>query len=148
MTGPGPLLWVAEDCDEDYEALERMLRRVNADTRLERYTRGEHLIAALREARPHGGWPALLLLDLNLPTETGLQTLEQIRGDQRLRMLPVVVLSGSRRQQDIDAAYAAGANAYAAKPVDARELDLLLRSLLDWWGRTLPPSRPPLEGAA
>lgn len=148
MTGHGPLLWVAEDCDEDYEALDRMLRRAGPDTRLERFTRGEQVIAALRAARPHGGWPALLLLDLNLPTMTGLQTLAQIRADERLRMLPVVVLSGSRRQQDIDAAYAAGANAYASKPVDARELDLLLRSLLDWWGRTLLPSRPPLGGAA
>ena len=53
-------------------------------------------------------------------------------------MLPVVVLSGSRRQQDIDAAYSAGANAYVPKPIDAREFDVLLRSLLDWWGRTLP----------
>lgn len=148
MTEPGPLLWVAEDCDEDYEALKRMLSRAGPDTRLERYARGEQLIAALRAARPDGGWPSLLLLDLNLPTITGLQTLAQIRADARLRMLPVVVLSGSRRQQDIDAAYAAGANAYASKPVDARELDLLLRSLLDWWGRTLLPSRPPLGGAA
>ena len=112
MTEPGPLLWVAEDSDEDYEALERMLRRAAPDTRLERYTRGEQLIAALHGARPHGEWPALLVLDLNLPTVTGLETLAQIRADERLRMLPVVVLSGSRRQEDIDAAYAAGANAY------------------------------------
>ena len=147
MTEAGPLLCVAEDSDEDYEALERMLRRAAPQTRLERFTRGEHMVAALHDARPREEWPALLVLDLNLPTVTGLQTLAQIRGDERLRMLPVVVLSGSRRQEDIDAAYAAGANASVPKPVDSRELDLLLRSLLDWWGRTLPPSRPPLEGA-
>ena len=148
MTEPGPLLCVAEDSDEDYEALERMLRRAAPATRLERYTRGEHMVAALRGPRAHGQWPALLVLDLNLPTVTGLQTLAQIRDDERLRMLPVVVLSGSQRQEDIDAAYTAGANAYVPKPIDAREFDVLLRSLLDWWGRTLPPSRPPVEGAA
>lgn len=149
MSPSTPLLTVVEDSDEDFEALERMLRRAAPGVRLERFERGEQMLAALGGPpdRARAEWPSVLIVDLNLPTLSGLETLGRVRSDERLRMLPVVVLSGSRRQEDVDAAYSAGANAYVAKPVDARELDAMLRSLLDWWGRTLAPSRPPLENA-
>ena len=150
MSAHVPLLTVVEDSDEDFEALERMLRRAAPDVRLERFARGEQMLEAFNghPERAHDGWPALLLVDLNLPTLSGLETLGRVRADERLRMLPVVVLSGSRRQEDVDAAYSAGANAYVVKPIDARELDEMLRSLLDWWGRTMQPSRPPREDSA
>ncbi len=62
--------------------------------------------------------PALVLLDLNLPRVNGLQVLTRIRGDQRTRILPVVILTSSDEQRDIIDGYSLGANSYVRKPVD------------------------------
>ena len=62
--------------------------------------------------------PGIVLLDLNLPKIGGLEVLERLRLDQRTRLLPVVVLTTSREEQDVQAAYMRGANSYIRKPVD------------------------------
>jgi two-component system response regulator len=62
--------------------------------------------------------PSLILLDLNLPKVGGLEVLKRIRGDERTRLLPVVVLTSSGEEEDLLRSYAVGANAYVRKPVD------------------------------
>jgi two-component system response regulator len=62
--------------------------------------------------------PAVVLLDLKLPRIDGLEVLRRIRADDRTRLLPVVILTTSKEQQDIFEAYSLGANSYIRKPVD------------------------------
>src|ERR1700746_3131279 len=67
--------------------------------------------------RPHDN-PAVLLLDLKLPKVDGLEVLDQIKSDERLKMIPVVVLTSSREESDMVKSYQLGVNAYVVKPVD------------------------------
>src|SRR5262245_21463292 len=70
--------------------------------------------------RPSGN-PVVLLLDLKLPKVDGLEVLQQIRSDEKLRMIPVVVLTSSHEERDMVASYILGVNAYVVKPVDFHE---------------------------
>jgi CheY-like chemotaxis protein len=65
--------------------------------------------------------PAVLLLDLKLPKVDGLEVLQQIKSDEKLKMIPVVVLTSSNEEKDMVASYRLGVNAYVVKPVDFHE---------------------------
>ena len=78
--------------------------------------------------------PAVLLLDLKLPKVDGLEVLEQIKSDERLRMVPVVVLTSSREERDLVASYRLGVNAYVVKPVDFHEFVNAIKELGIFWG--------------
>src|SRR5262245_36419592 len=64
------------------------------------------------------GHPGLILLDLKMPKVDGLEVLRTIKSDPKLRMIPVVVLTSSRQEQDLLRSYNLGVNAYVVKPVD------------------------------
>ncbi|WP_334268083.1 response regulator [Edaphobacter sp. HDX4] len=75
------------------------------------------------------GNPAVLLLDLKLPKVNGLEVLKQIKSDQNLKMIPVVVLTSSREEKDMVATYELGVNAYVVKPVDFHEFVNAIKEL-------------------
>lgn len=77
--------------------------------------------------------PHLMLMDLKMPKVNGLDVLSQIKGDDRLRALPVVILTTSNAETDIAQAYANHANSYLTKPADFAELGRMLKDLLAFW---------------
>lgn len=77
--------------------------------------------------------PAVILLDLKLPKVDGLEVLQQIKSDPKLRMIPVVVLTSSREEKDMVASYQLGVNAYVVKPVDFHEFVNAIRELGVFW---------------
>ena len=77
--------------------------------------------------------PAVLLLDLKLPKVNGLEVLQQIKSDEKLRMIPVVVLTSSREERDMVASYKLGVNAYVVKPVDFHEFVNAIKELGIFW---------------
>ena len=77
--------------------------------------------------------PAVLLLDLKLPKVDGLEVLQQLKSDQKLRMIPVVVLTSSREERDMVASYKLGVNAYVVKPVDFHEFVNAIKELGVFW---------------
>ena len=77
--------------------------------------------------------PAVLLLDLKLPKIDGLEVLQQIKSDEKLRMIPVVVLTSSREEKDMVASYKLGVNAYVVKPVDFHEFVNAIKELGIFW---------------
>jgi CheY-like chemotaxis protein len=83
-------------------------------------------------ARPHEN-PAVILLDLKLPKVDGLEVLNRIKSDQRLKMTPVVVLTSSREESDMVRSYQLGVNAYVVKPVDFHEFVNAVRELGAFW---------------
>jgi CheY-like chemotaxis protein len=83
-------------------------------------------------ARTNGN-PAVLLLDLKLPKVDGLEVLQQIKSDEKLKMIPVVVLTSSREERDMVASYRLGVNAYVVKPVDFHEFVNAIKELGIFW---------------
>ena len=77
--------------------------------------------------------PAVLLLDLKLPKIDGLEVLQQIKSDEKLKMIPVVVLTSSREERDMVASYKLGVNAYVVKPVDFHEFVNAIKELGVFW---------------
>jgi two-component system response regulator len=77
--------------------------------------------------------PQVVLLDLNLPKLTGLEVLRQIRADERTRLLPVVVLTSSREDEDVINSYSLGANSYVRKPVDFAQFTSAVGTLGLYW---------------
>ena len=77
--------------------------------------------------------PAVLLLDLKLPKVDGLEVLQQIKSDDKLKMIPVVVLTSSREERDMVASYKLGVNAYVVKPVDFHEFVNAIKELGIFW---------------
>jgi CheY-like chemotaxis protein len=77
--------------------------------------------------------PAVLLLDLKLPKIDGLEVLQQIRSDERLKMIPVVVLTSSHEEKDMMRSYQLGVNGYVVKPVDFHEFVNAVKELGVFW---------------
>ncbi len=77
--------------------------------------------------------PAVILLDLNLPKISGLEVLQRIRADERTKLLPVVILTASREEEDIVRGYTLGANAYVRKPVEFVAFAEAARTLGLFW---------------
>ena len=77
--------------------------------------------------------PAVILLDLKLPKVDGLQVLRELRSDETLKLIPVVVLTSSREERDMVATYRLGVNAYVVKPVDFHEFVNAIKELGIFW---------------
>jgi DNA-binding response OmpR family regulator len=77
--------------------------------------------------------PAVMLLDLKLPKLDGLEVLQQIKSDEKLKMIPVVVLTSSHEEKDVVASYKLGVNAYVVKPVDFHEFVNAVKELGIFW---------------
>jgi CheY-like chemotaxis protein len=90
------------------------------------YSRGEFT------TRSHDN-PAVMLLDLKLPKIDGLEVLQQIRSDERLKLIPVVVLTSSHEEKDMIRSYQLGVNAYVVKPVDFHEFVNAIKELGVFW---------------
>jgi CheY-like chemotaxis protein len=77
--------------------------------------------------------PAVMLLDLKLPKLDGLEVLQQIKSDEKLKLIPVVVLTSSHEEKDVVASYKLGVNAYVVKPVDFHEFVNAVKELGIFW---------------
>ncbi|MBK8257427.1 MAG: response regulator [Polyangiaceae bacterium] len=92
--------------------------------------------------------PQVILLDLNLPFLSGFDVLKAIRAERHTRLLPVVVLTSSKEEEDLVASYSLGANSYVRKPVDFAEFADAVRKLGLFWlvvNEAPPPARGALE---
>jgi len=99
---------------------------------------GEQAMAYLRNAGPyeHSPRPAFILLDLNLPRMDGREVLAEIKKEDGLRQIPVVILSTSTSDADINMAYDLHANCYIAKPVDLEKLMQVGKMIEEFWFST------------
>jgi two-component system response regulator len=105
------------------------------------FATGAHL------GRDAAALPSVVLLDLNLPKINGLGVLRHIRADERTCLVPVVILTSSKEDEDVIRGYALGANAYVRKPVDFVEFANAAKTLgLFWLLLNEPPPAPPDAG--
>jgi two-component system, response regulator len=132
-----PILLV-EDTPDDVELTLRALSKHRVRNPVIHVEDGEQALDYLfgrgaYEGRDVSVQPQIILLDLKLPKVDGLEVLRQIRGNPRTRLLPVVVLTSSREEQDLVESYSLGANSYVRKPVDFAEFAEAVRTLSVYW---------------
>ena len=91
------------------------------------------------------GQPALMLLDLKLPKVDGLEVLRQIKGDAALKMIPIVMMTSSREEQDLLDSYQLGVNAYVVKPMKFQDFVEAVKQVGAFWGviNEVPPGSLP-----
>jgi two-component system, response regulator len=108
---------LVEDSDEDAELTTRALKKHNLTNRMLRVADGAAAVDLLFGAGAHLV-PRVILLDLKLPKLDGMEVLRKLKADAVLKAVPVVVLTSSKEDRDLDEAYRLGANSYIVKPVE------------------------------
>ncbi len=136
-----PIL-IVEDSDEDFEATVWALRKSLYEVSIYRCKDGEQALDYLEHRGKFaeteaGPVPALILLDLNLPRTDGRLVLEHIKASERLRTVPVVVVTTSANPKDVETCYRFGANSYVQKPVSMVKLREMVTSLIEYWFRVV-----------
>ena len=129
---------LVEDNASDEKLTLRAFRKSNLVDEIEVVRDGaealEYVFAVGRyEHRRGSALPAVILLDLNLPLVGGLEVLRRIRADESTRLVPVVILTGSKEDEDVINGYQLGANAYVRKPVDFAEFAEAAKTLGLFW---------------
>jgi CheY-like chemotaxis protein len=139
---------LVEDNDDDVALTLRAFKRSHLMNPIDVARDGVQALDYLfaRNAHEHRAsqpLPALVILDLKLPRLDGLGVLKAIRAEERTRLLPVVILTSSKEEQDLVSGYSLGANSYVRKPVDFVEFIEAAKVLGFYWLmiNQLPPDR-------
>jgi CheY-like chemotaxis protein len=134
---------LVEDNAGDVRLTREALHEAEVAVELVAVPDGEQALAFLRGEGEHGDGaaPDLILLDLNLPRKNGLEVLEEIKGDSRLRRIPVIMLTTSSSARDVEACYDRGVNCYVVKPLELDDFTALVGAINRFWLEVarLPP---------
>jgi len=126
---------LVEDNPNDRLLTQRAFKKSNLGNDLVMVNDGEEALTYLfgsSDTKPQP-LPVLVLLDLKLPKVDGLEVLQQIRRDERTELLPVVILTSSKEQDDLVRSYKLGVNSYVRKPVDFNEFVTAVQQLGLYW---------------
>ena len=134
----GKFILVVEDNADDEELTVRALTSANVANSVVVARDGAEALDFLFGTGAYAGrdvslLPAVVLLDLKLPKLDGIEVLERIRADERTRLLPIVILTSSKEQEDVVASYRLGTNSYVRKPVNFKEFSEAVRQLGLYW---------------
>lgn len=139
MNKKGPqLILLVEDSEEDSEATLRAFRKTNILNPLKRCVDGDEALDFLFhrgkfQNDPDWQRPGIILLDLNLPGTDGREVLTEVKNDHKLKKIPVLVLTTSNDERDINRCYEAGANSYIVKPITVAGMLRAVEKLKDFW---------------
>jgi CheY-like chemotaxis protein len=126
---------LVEDNPGDVRLTMEALKEAKVLNKLTVVKDGIEALALLRREGPHAGAarPDLILLDLNLPRKDGREVLAEIKADDDLKRIPVVILTTSQDEQDVLKTYNLYANCYITKPVDLDQFITVVKSIEDFW---------------
>jgi CheY-like chemotaxis protein len=125
---------LVEDNPADVRLIKEALRQVEVACELSVVEDGERAMLFLKDCAI-ASFPDLVLLDLNLPKKSGTEVLAEMKGDRVLKRIPVIVMTSSRSETDVNTAYDCGANSYIRKPTDLNHLYSLTGVLASFWLR-------------
>jgi CheY-like chemotaxis protein len=134
----GPVLLVEDDVS-DFRLVQRAFAKMNLSVPMIRLTHGDEAVAYLAGEAPYENRalhpiPSVVLLDIKLPRRSGFEVLEWIRTQEsHLKRLPIVMLTSSRHQADVNRAYDLGVNSYLVKPSNNSELEQLASTFHAYW---------------
>lgn len=132
------VILLVEDNPDDEELTLRALKKNNIKNEVIIARDGSEALDYLFGMGAHAGrnlgtMPTVTLLDLKLPKVDGLEVLKRLRADERTKLLPVVILTSSKEEQDLLTGYKLGANSYIRKPVDFLQFNEAVRNLGLYW---------------
>lgn len=129
------IILLVEDNPADIRLMLEILKEGHIPTDFHVTTDGEEAIAFLRTEGEFVGKPRpdIIFLDLNLPKKDGREVLKEIKEDPQLRRIPVIVMSTSGAQEDIESAYDHHANCFITKPVDLKDFMKVAETLRHFW---------------
>ncbi|HKV07750.1 MAG TPA: response regulator [Thermoanaerobaculia bacterium] len=135
---PNQPILLVEDSPEDFETTERAFRKSGLRNPIFRCSDGDEALDYLHRRGAYADpatspRPGVILLDLNLPGTDGREVLSEIKADPALKQIPVVVLTTSKDERDVDACYKAGASSYIQKPVDLDGFIKAIERLNGYW---------------
>ncbi len=136
---------IIEDEEHDVEFLTRAFKRTGITNPVQIVKNGEEAIAYLTGAgryadRVQFPYPRVIVSDLKMPQMGGLELLRWLRANPDYRIVPLIVLTSSTSQADVDASFACGASAYFVKPVAFGELQQIAKIIWDYWSTSLLPT--------
>jgi chemotaxis family two-component system response regulator Rcp1 len=138
---------IVDDNDTDLMIMREALSETSLNATLHVAGNGEDAMKFLRRVGEHAQAPRpdLILLDLNMPRKNGHEVLSEIKSDQLLIRIPVVILTTSQAEDDVAKAYAAHANCYIRKPMDFGNFEKIVGKIEQFWFNvvTLPAIKPP-----
>lgn len=126
-----PIIMLVEDNVDDYEATVRSFKQAHLDNPIHWCKNGKEALESLR--RKGSTNPGLILLDLNMPGIDGRKVLAQVKQEPALKKIPVVILTTSADEKDVDQCYELGASTYIQKPVDFEGLVEAISRIKDYW---------------
>ena len=134
----GSFLLIADDDPDDRLMMDEVLRESALAGQFRFFEDGEQVMDyLLRRGEyappPHAPRPGLILLDLNMPRKDGREVLREIKNNDELRRIPVLVLTTSRAEEDMLRSYDLGANSYITKPTSFERLEALMRAVHLYW---------------
>jgi two-component system, chemotaxis family, response regulator Rcp1 len=135
MNGREIEILLVEDNPGDARLTIEALKEAKVQNRLNHLSDGLEAMSYLRREGSHAGArrPHLILLDLNLPRKDGRQVLAEIKSDEKLKRIPVIVLTTSQAQEDISRAYDLNANCYVPKPTDLGQFLIVVKTIEAFW---------------
>ncbi|MDX9991012.1 MAG: response regulator [Anaerolineales bacterium] len=136
MLTPQPRsFFLIEDSTADADLIIRVLKKNDKSIQIYHAQDGEEAIQMLNSWAAGFPNPMIILLDLKLPKIDGLEVLKIIKEDKRFRSLPVIALTSSNQNQDIQKAYQLGANSYIIKAIDFDEFSKAIELIQQYWGK-------------
>ena len=129
---------IVEDSPDDLMLIQRVFKKHHIANKLILASDGAQALELLYgkmdyPGKTEGNLPSLIILDLKLPKISGLEVLEKIRLNQRTKMIPIVILTSSKEEQDVINGYNLGANSYIRKPIKFEEFEEAVRQVGMYW---------------
>lgn len=136
---------LAEDDDDDYLLTKEAFKEAKLINELYRVKDGEELMKFLlhQGQHVHSPRPMIILLDLNMPRKSGREALKEIKSNESLKNIPVIILTTSKADEDILLSYQLGCNSFIRKPVSFERFVEMVKTFQHYWLEIveLPPSR-------
>ncbi|MEB3339043.1 MAG: response regulator [Leptolyngbyaceae bacterium] len=147
LPDPNQIILVVEDSDEDFAAFTRVMQTSGLKNPVYRVEHGEEALDYLYQTGSYSEpstapRPTVILLDLNLPGTDGREIIQQVKQDDTLKSIPIVVFTTSSNPKDIEICYRYGANSYLLKPIGSQALINTIQDFFHYWfeATVLPPT--------